>query len=190
MQFARRRKSLRTINEQYGIKAERNSLLDMLNPDEDYDITSNFYANFYRYQSIDDISSRLNDGWPLCGFHSRETYNSVYVAYGNSRSQVNFVRIDIDRHKRPSSCCGLDYFPIKIDPCLVGPFNKKDLKEMIDGFCLLLPYFIIAEKESVSKKYTLVTDTWEVLADEDMFSLSCSPQISETVFEKILKLNN
>ena len=187
MQYARRRKSLRTINEQYGIKSEANAFLDMMNPDEDITPPSNFYANFYRYDSVEDIKSRLNSGSALCGFFSRDSNEYVFVAYGNSCNQFDFVRVEIDRFCQGTSCCGLNYLPMKIDTRIFEPLQKKEFDEMCDGYCLILPYFEIAETVIFSKKYALVTDGWEILSEEDSVLLSYAPHICEELFERLLE---
>ena len=142
MQFARRRKSLRTINEQYGIKAEDNVFLDMMNPDEDDPQNSNFYANIYRYHSVDDITNRLNSGLALCEFFCRDSNEYVFVAFGRSRSHVEYVRIEIDRISSATRCCGLSYLPMEMSDSDIefAPLQKNEFHELCDGHCLILPY--------------------------------------------------
>lgn len=195
MQFARRRLSLRTISEQYGVRAENNAFLDMMDPDNDESQQSgSFYANFYRYTTVDAIKQRLNDGWPICGFTNKQATNSVFIVYGNSRSEINYVRLDFDKTVKALICGGMNYFSVEMDMNLPRPFVKQQFNIMCDGYCLLLPYilidrtgtFSIDKRIAFAKKFTLLTDTWEVIANEYKVQLSNSPQVSETLFKKFL----
>ena len=44
----------------------------------------------------------------------------------------------------------------------------------------------MAETAIFSKKYTLVTDGWEILSEEDSVLLSYAPHICEELFERLL----
>ena len=198
IQFARRRLSLRTISEQYGVKSENNAFLDMMDPDnEESQQSGSFYANLYRYTTVDVINKRLNDGWPICGFTNKQATNSVFIVYGNSRTKIEYVRLDVDRKEQALTCGGMNYFSFAIDMKSPRPFVKQQSNIMCDGYCLLLPYilidrtgsFWIDKRIAFAKKYTLVTDTWEVIADEYNDLLSNSPQVSETLFKKFLHPN-
>jgi hypothetical protein len=126
MQFACRQLSLRTISEQYGVKSENNAFLDMMDPDnEESQQSGSFYANFYRYTTVDVINKRLNDGWPICGFTNKQATNSVFIVYGNSRSKIEYVRLDVDKNEQALTCGGMNYFSFAIDLNLLGHLSSN-----------------------------------------------------------------
>ena len=65
----------------------------------------------------------------MYGFFSRDSNEYVFVAYGNSRSGIDFVRIEIDRFCRGTTCFGLDYLPMKIDNRTFDPLQKTEFDE-------------------------------------------------------------
>lgn len=65
----------------------------------------------------------------MYGFFSRDSNEYVFVAYGNSRSGIDFVRIEIDRFCRGTTCFGLNYLPMKIDTRTFDPLQKTEFDE-------------------------------------------------------------
>ena len=78
-----------------------------------------------------------------------------------------YVQLDIDRNDPALVSGDVDHFLMNNNSYLVGLFNKQQLNPMCHGHCLLLSYILVNKTVAFLKKYTLVTDSWEVLADGD-----------------------
>ena len=76
--------ALKIITAQCGADGEDNEFLDLFAPDEIQPKTR-FYASFYRYETIEDIETRFNEGLPLCGFSCKGISGAAFVAYGKGR---------------------------------------------------------------------------------------------------------
>ena len=164
LQFARRKKSLRTLNEMFYSEKGDNIFDRLLDPDDEPPI-SNWYASYYRFSSREEIQARLNDGLILCGFFSRDAPNTIYIAFGNGRSEVTATVINYDIDDNPIACCGLLFCSMQLAHDANLTKSKEDIVQLVadgGGYCLLLPY-IKRNNEEFGGQYTIVTDEWEAL---------------------------
>ena len=70
---------------------------------------SDWFSGYHRYEKVEDIDERLKTGKALCGFLLENDPGVVRVAFGRSRSKVDFVRIKVCTAMR-EELCGLNYF--------------------------------------------------------------------------------
>ena len=195
LQYARRKRSLKIINEQCGVEDEDNIFLEMLqlNPDDEEPKTR-FYASFYRYETREDIEIRLNGGSVLCGFYTTGMPGYVFVAFGKGRQETEFVTIKYDKFAHdganPLQCNGLHFRSMTLCDeswsCTKAEFREVCDGKRGDGYCLLLPYVKLAEDgstEAGATQYTIVTDNWETLSTKGMISL---PEYSRVLWSEYL----
>ena len=95
----RQRKVLQHITEEYNKNQcpdeEFNQMLEDEVIDEGNPVR-NYYENYTRFPLRTDIQQRHQDGRALCGFFNRDAPNTIFVAHGNSRKRVDFVKINYD----------------------------------------------------------------------------------------------
>jgi len=180
LQYARRKRHLKIINEQFGDKREDNAFLDMLNPD-DVQPKSRFYASFHRYDSIEDIQARLDDKLPLCGFYNSEKPGCVFVAYGNGRKAIEYARITYG-HSAQRLCNGICFSNMKLDGSFFS-VTKTEFTEECSGYCLLLPYIKMDETSGDQSMHCIVADNWTVVSADGSFSW---PEYSDVLFQNFI----
>lgn len=179
LEYSRRKKCLSIVSKHFDATDKEDFVLDMINPDENLP-KANWYANFYRYASIEDIKTRLESGQVLCGFYCRDVPNSVTIACGNEKNGFQFVTLKYNVEHSPVECCGLRY--CNFEMVKTGHYTKEDFSMVCDGYCLLLPY-VKKNIEKFQGQYTIVTDEWEVLGEKGLFTF---PELSKILFRQFL----
>ena len=141
---------------------------------------SNWFSSYHRYENVEEIDERLQNGKALCGFLHENDQGVVRVAFGRGRSKVDFVKIKIcpTMHEE---LCGLHYFRFERQSTDDSESNNATTKEIIRkkaaGFCILLPF--VENGCTTNQKYSLVTDDWTTL---DEYGKICLPSLSKNLF--------
>lgn len=169
--FARRKRSLAIINEQFGVEEKDNIFLDMMNPDEEVEKNkAGFYSSFYRFGTVEDIRARLSEGLVLCGFYNSNSPGQVFVSFGNGRKEIDVLILTLVAQypEDYSNHCGLNYSALLVCDNPVK-FEKEEFLKFCDGFCLILP-LLKRQQDDALFKYTIVTDSWTTLQNDGKLS--------------------
>ena len=148
--------------------------------DDDNNESSDWFNGYYRYQSVEEIQHRLNNGAIISGVLSKSDPDIVHVAFGKDRKRVQFIKVTRDISNN-DECCGLFYC---IMQCQGGQEStsisvpKDQFNKDIDGFCLLLPH---SKKRGTTfdRKFGLVTNNWTVLKQTGLIGW---PELSKRLF--------
>lgn len=204
LEFARRKRCLMIINEQFGANEADNVFLDMLAVDPDDEVQrpkAGFYSGFYRFRDVEEIKARLADGSVLCGFYDRETAGRINVAFGKGRKAIDFVKLRFCANSNlVEKRCGLTYCKIELHTEDEANLRKNDTPSLTkqafldlfgDGYCILLP---LLDRSDDSRKdagpkfaghYTVVTHKWEVLNDDENVGHFSKPGLCDRLYESL-----
>lgn len=152
---------------------------DVVNNDED---NPDWYTGMHRYESIQEIETRLQKGKAISGFIKKDDAeeSTICVGFGRGRYQWEYIQLKYYPHRFPFEICGFHF--CRFERCGSGSFSagKATIRKSVDCYCLLLP-FLQKDANSFAQQFTIVTDTWLSLHADGTLGV---PELSRTLFEE------
>ena len=138
--------------------------------------------NYYRYESLEEIESKLEEGEVISAFQKEDFGDDLFVMFGRQLEKCNIVQLKVVQAEVREEC-GMKYTTRKLgvyDEEIHGDWWLRELEKEMTGYCLLLP-FICDKDKSFEQEYAAVYDDWKVGGESgEKVRNKINPRVFET----------
>lgn len=161
----------------------------------DKTLSSDWFSGYYRYESISEITKRLKKGDAISGFFiddlSKGDQMSICVAFGKTKKNVKFIKLEC-RPSRPSvEHCGLLYCIFEAeggDTVKVYSKTKQYIRRNVKGCCIMLPNRM--KDFTFAQQFALITHDWKTMVsiggETDKRVKIGTPELSRELYQDCL----
>lgn len=153
-----------------------------------------WFTGLYRYETYEEILTRLEEGDAISGFiHPSDSndadndsiFDTVYVCFGRTRRDGSFsvisIKVDSISPNRATEC-GLNYHKCELEPERTAKvLTKETLSSAQPEYCMMLPYW--KDKFDFNKTFGVVTDQWRTIGRDGRL---CQPEYCDVLFNDFL----
>jgi hypothetical protein len=148
-----------------------------------------WFRGQFRYESLEVIIERFNDGRPISCFQSKHSEKLFYVAFfAGNHAEMSYLTIESHTSEMYVQECGVQFCKFKIvqerstDKIAVKTASKNEVMDMMDYYALMLPY----NKKGITfqRQFTLIYSDWEVLLCNDAHTEKGFPRPDPGVFSE------
>ena len=148
---------------------------------QDSESTDRDYRMYYQYNSLEEITEKLQSGGVLSGFTLNGLDGKIVVAYGGQRRSgiMNCVTISRINRGHFKKILGLAFVSCTVDAQSkhLRNMNIEEVEKMIAHHCLILP---LVEKDGYHGENAIIYDDWDV---GNEFFLKCLPVLCFLLFQ-------
>ena len=156
---------------------------------EDNNSDREWFTGLFRYESLQCIIQRFNDGQPISCFQSKHCEKLFYVVFfAGNHAEISYLTIESHTSEMYVQETGVQFCKFKIvqeystDHIAVKTAKKKEVMDMMDYYALMLPY---NKKDNIfQRQFTLIYSDWEVLRCNDAHTEKGLPHPDPGVFSE------